>query len=298
MAKLGLTLVEILVALAIFMFVGSGAMYVLSSQNRSWKVASDKASMEQTAKATLEELSRAFRMTGSGLPDYSGGMKVFGSGEESVSLVMNEFGQTDTVQGWVWDIDAKRLRIAVRDASRFAYLGYARIDLRVPPAGLHAAAGLTPKSFTLGVVDRTNAKSSCGDSLILDVSPLQDAPNGWDVDGDIVPLNNGLVQSVDTLSYRKFGDKLYVKRNIQAETIFTTGVDSLQFWYHHPVMGWMDSLSPVFPSNIVNKVRIRLVLRTAKIDAKLLVQDSDSRGYQFCRMETELGLRNPNLTNK
>lgn len=298
MNRRGVTLIEILVALSLFVLVGSGAMYVLSAQNRNWKLASDKAEMNMVAKSALDELSRSFRMVGGGLPDFVGGMVVQGSGEERVTLVLNESGGDDTILGRYWDRNAKRLRIAVRDATRFGYMGYARIDLLVPAPGQHAASGVTTRSFTLGVVDRTDAHGSCGDSLILDTSPLQAAPNHWTDPGDITALVNGIVRNVDSLSYRKSRDTLYVKRNIQAETIFATGIDSLRFWYHHPVMGWRDSLSPVSPANTVNKIRIRIVLRTSRVDKKLLAQIPSSRGYQFWRMETDLALRNTNLTNR
>jgi prepilin-type N-terminal cleavage/methylation domain-containing protein len=298
MHRRGVTLIEILVALSLFVLVGSGAMYVLSAQNRNWKLASDQSDMNMTAKSVLDELSRSFRMVGSGLPDYAGGMVVHGSGEERVTLVMNESGADDTVLGCYWDRAAKRLRIAVHDATRFEYLGYARIDLRVPAPGLHAASGLSTQSFSLGIVDRTDAQGSCGDSLILDTSPLQNAPIYWTNAGDIAPLVNGTVQNIDSVTYRKSFDSLYVKRNIQSETIFATGLDSLRFWYNHPTAGWQDSLSPVYPANTVNKVRVRIVLRTSKVDSKLLAQVPSSRGYQFWRMETDLALRNTNLTNR
>jgi prepilin-type N-terminal cleavage/methylation domain-containing protein len=298
MARRGVTLIEILVALSLFVLVGSGAMYVMSAQNRNWKLASDKSEMNMMAKSSLDELGRSFRMVGSGLPDSAGGMKVYGAGEERVTLVMNESGGDDTVLGSYWDRTAKRLRIAVHDASRFGYQGYARIDLQVPSPGLHAASGVTVQSFTLGVADRTDALGSCGDSVILDTSPLQNAPNSWTNAGDVAPLLNGIVRNIDSLSYRKSQDTLYMKRNIQGETIFATGIDSLRFWYNHPTAGWQDSLSSTSPANAVNKVRIRIVLRTRKVDRKLLAQVPSSRGFQFWRMETDLALRNTNLTNK
>jgi len=300
MNRRGVTLIELLVALSLFVLVGSGAMYVLSAQNRNWKLSSDQSEMNMTAKSTLDELSRSFRMVGSGLPDYAGGMVVTGSGEEKVTLVMNESGDDDTVLGSYWDIAGKKLRIAVHDATRFGYLGYATLSLKVPPSGQHVSGGasVTTQSFTLGIVDRTDTQGSCGDSVILDLSPLQNAPNSWTVAGDISTLINGTIQNVDSISYRKSLDTLYVKRNIQSETIFATGIDSLRFWYNHPVAGWQDSLSTVYPSKMVNKVRLRIVLRTRKVDLKLLSQVPSSRGYQFCRMETDIALRNTNLTNR
>lgn len=297
MVRRGVTLIEILVALAVFMVVGGGVMYVLVEQNKAWNVSAEEATMNLTAKATLDELSRGFRMAGSGLPDLSGGMKVHGAGQEKVVLVMNERGGQDTVLGWTWEQTTKKLRIAVHDASRIEYLGYARLALLVPAPGFHSGSGVTARMFTLGVVDRTDAHSACGDSVILDVAPLMDLPNGWDQVGDIVPLLNGLVQNIDSITYRKANDTLYVRRNIQDETAFATGVDSLRFWYRHPVDGWRDSLSSSFPSNTIDKVRIRLVFRTSRVDAKLLARNPASRGYRSNRMQMDIALRNLNLTN-
>ncbi len=298
MKRHGVTLIEVLVAMAIFVIVGSGAMYVLSAQNRTWKLSADQATMNLTAKATLDELLRSIRMAGSGLPDYSGGLKVYGSGEERVSIAMNDGGGKDTILGWNWNLTTKRLSIAVHDASRFAYLGYARIDLQTPSPGFHAGSGLANRSFSLGVVERADAYHSCGDSVILDVSSLQDPPNNWNQEGDLVPLPNGLVQNFDSITYRKSNDTLYLTRNIQAETIFALGVDSMRLWYNHPTSGWGDSLSSSFPAGFVNKVRLRLVLRTLHKDSKLLATNPSTRGFQFTRMETDLALRNTNLINK
>lgn len=298
MVRRGVTLIEILVALSVFMVVGGGVMYVLAAQNRSWKLSSDVAEMNLSARLVLDELTRSFRMTGSGLPDSVGGLKVYGDGPEKVVLVMNESAKQDTVTGSSRNIGAGTLSLRVNDVSRFPVKGYVRVDLKVPGPGAHSWTGLSYKTFVLEVKDRANGNGVCHDYLILDVSPLQSAPNGWNLPGDIEHMTNGLVQNIDSIRYWKSNDTLYVKRNAQDATPLAFGVDSLRFWYHHPNDGWLDSLSPNYPANSVGKVRVRIVFRTRKADSKLLSRDSSSRGYQFCRMETDLALKNLNLTNK
>jgi len=275
----GVTLIEILVALSVFMVVGGGLMYVLAAQNRSWKLSSDVAEMNLSARLVLDELTRSFRMTGSGLPDSVGGLKVYGSGEEKVVIVMNESGQQDTVLGWSRNIGAKTISLRVKDVSRFPVKGYVRVDLQVPAPGAHFWTGVSWKTFALEVKDRANGNGVCHDSLILDASRLQGAPNGWNINGDITPMVNGMVQNIDSIRYWKSDDTLYVKRNAQDSTPFAFDVDSLRFWYQHPSDGWLDSLSPNYPANSVGKVRVRIVFRTRKVDSKLLSRDPSSRGY-------------------
>lgn len=299
MVRRGVTLIEILVALSVFMVVGGGVMYVLAAQNRSWKLSSDVAEMNLAARLVLDELTRSFRMTGSGLPDFVGGLKVYGSGEEKVVIVMNESGQQDEILGWSRDIPSATLSLRVTDVARFPVKGYVRVDLLVPAPGAPFWNGVSWKTFVLEVKDRADGNGTCYDSLILDASPLQNAPNLWVRNGDITPMSpGGLVQNIDSIRYWKSNDTIYVKRNAQDATPFAFGIDSLRFWYEHPSDGWLDALSPNYPANSVDKVRVRIVFRTKKVDSKLLSRDPSSRGYQFCRMETDLALKNVNLTNK
>jgi len=296
MGRRGFTLVEILAAMAVFAIVGSMGFYILSAQNRGWKTESDKTAVQMMAKGSLDELSRAVRMTGSGLADGAGGVKVYGSGEEKATFVMNEDGGRATILGAVWTPGTKKLHLKVDSAENFAYLGYARLDLKVPPMGAHSATPFRTKTYTLGVLDRMTASYGCGDSIILDGTTLVDS--GWTYASDVQVFLNSAIQNIDSVTYRKSNDTLYLKRNIQGETVFALGVDTMHLQYYHPVDGWRDSLSGTSPANTVLKVRIRLVFRTPNVDSKLLASDHSSRGYHFSKMETEVGLRTTELLNR
>lgn len=300
MARRGFSLIEILTALVIFAIVGSMGFYVLSSQNRSWKTESDKTSVQMMAKGTLDALTRAVRMTGSGLPDGVGGLKVYGSGDERVTFVMNDDAVGARVLNSAWTGSAgKELHLAVDSAQKFVDSGYVRLDLRVPPKGVNSSPTRV-LGFVLKIKDVMTANAAgspaCGDSLILDGHELYDS--GWSVPTNVEAVPNGSIQALDSITYRKSGDTLWLKRNSPDSTIFALGVDSLSFWYYHPVAGWSDSLSGVAPANQIQKVRIRLVLRTRTSDRKLALTDSLSRGYRFSKMETEVGIRAAQLLNK
>lgn len=299
MLRRAFTLIEVLVAMVLFVSVGAMVMMVFTNQNRSFKTESDKIDVAMMAQGTLDELTRAVRMTGAGLPDGAAGLKVWGAGEERATFVMNDTRGVDTVANYAYVPIRRRLRIAVHDASRFSDSGFARVTLLTPPPGYHAPfGGTTARNFTLGILERVAQAGGCGDSLVLDATPLIAAPNRWDRVTDVRAVKNSLVHNIDSLTYRKGGDTLYLRQNRQAETRFALGVDSLHFRYWHPAAGWLDSLSGAKPANQIDKVWIRLVMRTRVPDAKLRKQDPSSRGYRFAIMETEVSLRNTNLVNR
>jgi prepilin-type N-terminal cleavage/methylation domain-containing protein len=299
MTRRAFTLIEVLVAMVLFVSVGALVMMVFTNQNRSFKTESDKVDVAMMAQGTLDELTRAVRMTGGGLPDGAAGLKVWGGGEERATFVMNETRGVDTVSGSTYIPSRRKLRIAVRDASRFSDSGFARVTLLTPSPGNHAPFGsMSARIFTLGVLERVARSGGCGDSLVLDATPLVASPNRWDRVADVRAVSQTLVHNVDSLTYRKSGDTLYLRQNRQGETRFALGVDSLTFRYWHPAAGWLDSLSGAKPANRIDKVWIRLVMRTRVPDAKLGKQDPASRGYRFAILETEVSLRNTNLVNR
>lgn len=299
-ARRGFTLVEVLTAVVIFAIVGSMGFYVLSSQNRSWKTESDKTTVQMMAKGTLDALTRAVRMTGSGLPDGVGGMKVYGAGDERVTFVTNDDAVSARVLNSVWNGGGKKeLHLQVDSAQNFVVGGYARLDLMVPPKGVNSPP-TRPLSFVMKIkgamTANATASPACGDSLILDGKELYDS--GWSVPTNVQSIPNGSIQALDSITFRKSNDTLWLKRNSPDSNVFALGVETFQLWYYHPVAGWKDSLSGVAPANQIQKVRIRLVLRTRTKDRKLALSDTASRGYRFSKMETEVGIRATQLVNK
>lgn len=299
MVRRGFTLVEILVAMVILGFITGMVMTVFQYQNRNWKTESDKAEVTMMARGTLDEFTRAIRMTGGWLPDGTAGLKVWGSGEERVTFVLNGAEWIDTSRGYFYSPTAKRLRVAVDSAARFGDSGYALLNLMVPPSGSASpTVGSVNKAFRLRILERVSSTGGCGDSLVFDASSLTSAPNSWTWTAAIGVATKTLVYNLDSVTYRKSRDTLYTKWNRQPESVYALGVDTLKLKYWHPVSGWLDSLSASTPANRIEKVRVHLVMRTRKVDKKLLAQVPATRGYRFSTMETEVALRNDSLVNR
>ena len=299
MRRRGFTLVEILVATVILGIVAGMTMTVFQYQNRNWKTESDKAETAMMAKGVIDEMSSMIRMTGGGLKDSTVGLRVWGAGEERVVFVLNSTNWVDTSHGSSYDPATGELRIAVDSAAKFNPNGYAHVQLTFPPSG--SPVGTPPSvtkldPFTLAVIDRVGG---CGhDSVVLDASAMKLAPYSWTWKDAVAVPAQQLVYSLDSVSYRKSHDTLWTKWNRLPESIFALGVDTLRLQYWHPVAGWSDSLSGFAPANRIDKVRIRLVLRSRKVDQKLLDDRPATRGYRFTVLETEVALRNENLINK
>lgn len=284
-ARRGITLIELLVAMVLFVIVATLAMMVFSNQNRSFKMEAERAEAALMVKGTLDELTRAVRMTGGSLPEESAGIQVWNSTAESTTFVINERGGQDTVTGFVYDSAAKRIHLKISDASRFSDSGFVVIPLIVAPSA-------TSQAYTAPILQRMTGL--CGDSLVLDATPL--APVG-----PITSNSNTLIYNLDSLTFRKRNDTLFVRRNRKAHTAFAVGVDTLRFRYWHPEAGWKPGLwagaNPDL-NNRIDKVEIRLVVRNLTYDPKRFQQDRNSRGYTFAVLETEVSLRNAGLVHK
>ena len=301
MRRHGFTLVEVLIAMVILGFITGMVMTVFQFQNRTWKMESDKAQVAMMARGTLDEFTRSIRMTGGWLPDGTAGLKVYGSGNEKVTFVLNAMEWVDTARGFVYDPSTSPalLRVAVDSSERFSQLGYALLTLMVPPSGTSSpTAGSVNKSFRLPIIDRVSSSGGCGDSLLLDASSLKASPNSWNWAAAIGVPAKSLVYNLDSATYRKSNDTLFTQWNRQGESVYALGIDTLLLKYYHPVDGWRDSLSGTKPANRIEKVRVRLVMRSRTIDKKLLAQSPSTRGYRFSTMETEISLRNDSLVNR
>ncbi|MCB9495475.1 MAG: type II secretion system protein [Fibrobacteria bacterium] len=299
MSRRAFTLIEILIALVIMGIVTTMAMTMFRFQNTNWKNGSDRAEASLMARGVLDDLARSVRMTGGWLPERTAGLKVWGGGEEQVTFVVNGSGWIDTAGGGTFEPDRKRLRIAVDSAGMFSQEGYALLSVKVPMGGAVAPAiGSITRMVRLGILERVGSSSGCGDSLVLDASTLVDPPFSWDWPQAVLVPAGTLVYNLDSVTWRKSHDTLWTQWNRQPPSVYALGIDTLSLSYFHPVTGWRDSLSGAAPVGRVEKVRIRLVTRSQKVDRQLLRQNPSTRGYRFSTLETEVSLRNDSLINR
>jgi prepilin-type N-terminal cleavage/methylation domain-containing protein len=299
MVRRGFTLVEILISLVILGFVTGMAMTMFQFQNRNWKTSSDKAETVMMARGTLDEIARSIRMTGGWLPDKSAGIKVWGSGPERITFVLNNTQWIDTLRDLDYLPATRQLRIQIDSATNFSQGGQVMLTVLVPPTGATSGTtGNTPRTFQLPIQERIASTGGCGDSLLLDASSLYDAPNSWTWASAIDRVVNSPVYNFDSVTYRQVQDTLMVRWNTLPETPFALGIETFSLKYWHPVAGWLDSLSGTAPANRIEKVRIRVVSRSRKPDSKLLAQQPSSGGYHRSVLETEISLRNDSLVNR
>lgn len=294
MIRRGISLVEILISLVILGVVVGMAMVEFQYQNRNWKTESERAEASMMAKGTLDALTLGVRSTGGGLPTSTAGMMVWDTGQQ-VAFVMNKTGWVDNSSGYSYYPAKASLEIAVDSAAKFQDSGYVRLGLNAPAGkGVHGPA-LYPQTFVLGIKARVSGGGCSVDSLVLDATPFLDSL--WNLAGDIQVPANQQVFGWDSIRYRKSQDTLYIRQDQNGDLVYAIGVDFLHIQYHHPTAGWLDTLSPVAPSNTVDNVRIRLVTRTLTVDNKLLAQNPVTGGYYRCALETDVAVRNSNLVN-
>ncbi len=296
----GVTLVEVLVSLVVLVVVATMAMQVFRSQHQNWKSESDRAEVGMMALGTIDEISRAVRMTGGGMPRGAGGLKTWAVATPGITFVVNRSRGIDTVRGYTYLPTSRKLQVALDSAGRFSDSGYALLTVRTPAI---AGPGGTPSvntTYRLPILERVGrGGAGCTrDSLVLDARVLTDAPNNWTNATNIAVTNNTLVYNIDSLSFRKSNDTLYTWANRAKATVFALGIDSFRVQYRHPVAGWSDALSNSHPAKAVDMVRIRVVMRNRVKSQWLQTKVPSSKGYRYTRLETEVSLRNDSLVNQ
>jgi len=294
----GVTLLELLVSMVLLGVVAAMAMHVFQYQHQNWVTESDQVQVQQMAKGSLDEIANDVRMVGAALPEGEAGIKVWPAQTPGISVVLNRTGWIDTALGSRYEPDKKRLTIALDSASNFSDSGYAMVSLQTPPPGVHGVSSAMAV-YRLPIVDRIVDAGSCTtDSLALDASELVASPRSWTDIADVRVVPGSFVHNLDTVSYFKSNDSLFVKVDTKKPALFALGIDTLAFTYRHPVSGWSSGLSSSSPASAIDMVRIRLVTRTRKSSKWLMTKKPASRGYVFARMELDVDPRNDNLVNR
>ncbi len=311
----GFTLIEILVALVIMMFVSSGVLAVFQYQNRNASVQRDVAEMNLMTKGMTEELSRNIRMAGGALPPGVGGLKVFGSGAEKVKVALNRNNGIDTMrlpslfclgpQTVFGGSYSKFLVLPVRNIlGVFTDSGYLITTVRVPPVG--AATGTAPtkdtmivlkilKLVTSGAAVTFNGVSVAPPFVVVDGTWFG---TGWNWANSVQTSVNTFVYAMDSVLYFMSNDTVYRKINRNTQAAYAVGIDSLRIRYMDPSGTWADSLSSASGGQVA-KAQIRLRVRTRHADPVLKRTNPSSLGLHYQTVESEVSLRNSStMVNK
>jgi prepilin-type N-terminal cleavage/methylation domain-containing protein len=303
----GFTLIEILVALVIMVFVSSGVLAVFQYQNRNAVVQRDVAEMNLMAKGLSGELSRTVRMAGGALPPENGGLKVFGSGSERVVVALNRADGIDTTRSssyfcpgsvtTAWGTFRNPFVLPVNHATEFfTDSGYVLTTVRLPPVSFAAGTHPSPTTDTMIVLpvlkivqSGTVGGLSAGPMLIADGSWFASL---WPWANSVTTSTNTWVYALDSVRYWMSNDTVFRGIDRNPPAAFAVGVDSMRLWYLGPVGGWLDSLYPPDTSREIDKVRIHIRLRTRHADPILAKSSPSSKGYHYQTIETEISLRN------
>lgn len=294
-------MVEILVALVIMVFVSSGVLLVFQYQSRNAAVQRDIAEMNLMAKGLNEELTRTIRMAGGVLPPGNGGLRVFGSGNEKITVVLNRAGGVDTTRSpsvfhnLSFGGYSKPIVFPVKNVRGvFTDKGYVLTTVRVPPMG--SLAGTPPIRDTM-IVLPVLALIPAGSSIDTIAGPAVVADGSWFAANwawrDAVKTDvNTFVYALDSVRYKISHDTLYRRINRNDSAAYAIGIDTLKLKYMHPSKVWLDSLSPADPANQVSKVRLHVRMRTRNKDVTLARTNPSTLGYRYQVVESEVSLRN------
>jgi prepilin-type N-terminal cleavage/methylation domain-containing protein len=303
------TLPEILIALVIMVVVSSGVLVVFQYQNKNMITQRATAEMNLMAKGMSEELSRAVRMAGGVLPPGVGGLVTKGKGNESLTVVLNRGAGVDTTRLNSFYYPSASLVTSVGTFSNvllipmknvagiFTDSGYVATTVKVPeypfsgtPApSIDMMAILKILKISTGVVI---GPITTGAVIIADASWFA---SRWNYSSAVSITANNYVYAVDSVKYWKSNDTVFRKINRNDAAAFAVGIDSLRLQYNQPsgnTTVWADSVVPANTSQQIQKVRIRMRVRTRQKDYALAIKNPSTKGHHYQIVESEVALRN------
>jgi hypothetical protein len=89
----GITLIELLIASFLSLLVAGAALHFYLSQHKSWLVQNEVVDMQQSARASLDEMASTMRMAGFGLS----GHPLYRAGADSLTIYYVQDGAVDTI---------------------------------------------------------------------------------------------------------------------------------------------------------------------------------------------------------
>ena len=179
----GLTLVELLVALALGALLMAGAISLFISNRESYNVTTDMSRLQETARFALETMSRDIRMAG-----YFGCSSNMGSVNDAIGDSAVDRGvlwdPTDAIEGYDevedlnnWSPSAEPLVNALDGRARVAGTDAITVRYMAPRVPDHFATATTAVSFTLGdasafVPNAAAAVADCGTADVFTVDTV------------------------------------------------------------------------------------------------------------------------------
>ena len=291
--KRGFTLVEILVALVISSMVISGVLLTLQYQFKNWMKLEQKAQMTQMTRGVQSEFSRVIRMAGGEMAAGTGGIRDLGDSGVCVILNENSISWTPMDSG-AYEPGLRTFKVAMSRDTQVTPGMSLSIRVNAPPKGSSAGTTRTLDTLlTLNVAAVKHASDSTQpDSVTFDANDLI---SSWNWAGALQAKVGMSIYSGDSICYRKRDDTLMkfvqdVYRR-QDSGYLAIDIDSFKVKYFVLSKGWVTTISNI-GQDTIQKVRVRLVVRSHSIDPALKRARPATGGYSREATELEYSLRN------
>lgn len=290
----GFTLVEVLVALVISTMVISGVLLTLQYQFKNWVLLEQKAQMGQMSRGIQSEFTRVIRMAGGEMAAGTGGVRDLG--DSGLCILLNENSiQWTPMDSGIYQPGLGTFKIAMSKDPLYVPGMILSLRVNAPPIG--SSTGTTrilDTLLTLKVthVKHTDSSSSAPDTLTFDATSL--APY-WSWTGALQAKKGMATYAGDSICYRrradtlmKFVQDIYRRRD---SGYLAIDIDSFKVAYFVLNKGWRTTVSNI-GLDTVQKVKVRLVVRSHAPDPSLKRARPATGGYKREATETEYSLRN------
>jgi prepilin-type N-terminal cleavage/methylation domain-containing protein len=287
------TLIEVMVALVISTMVISGVLLTLQYQFKNWFVVEQKAQMEQMNRGIQNELSRIVRMAGGEMAPGTGGVRDLG--EDGLCVIINENAIIWTpMDSGIYLPSSRTFAVAFSKDPNWAPGMVLTVRVNAPPIG--SAFGTTRSLDTLLTLKVQRVQlmpdPNAPDTVVFDATNLVSA---WNWNGALQAKVNMTTYGGDSICYRRRADTLIrYAQDIyhRADSGFLAiDIDTFKVGYFVLSKGWRTTLAND-GTDTLQKVRVRMVVRSHGIDPSLKRQQPATGGYRRLATETEYSLRN------
>jgi prepilin-type N-terminal cleavage/methylation domain-containing protein len=291
--KRGFTLIELMVALVISTMVISGVLLTLQYQFKNWVKLEQKAQMTQMTRGVQSEFSRVIRMAGGEMAAGTGGIRDIGDSGVCVILNENSLSWTPLDVG-DYQPGLRTFKVAMSRDTQVTPGMILSVRVNAPPKG--SSFGTTRTLDTLLTMNVSAVKHSSDstqpDSITFNANDLA---ADWTWSGALQAKVGMSAYSGDSICYRRRADTLmkFVQDVYRRKDsgYLAIDIDSFKVKYFVVSKGWVTAISNVGVDTI-QKVHVRLVVRSHNIDPTLLRMQPSSGGYNRQATELEYSLRN------
>jgi type II secretory pathway pseudopilin PulG len=103
----GITLIELLIASFLSALIAGAALHFYLSQHKTWLAQNEVVDVQQSARATLDEMASTMRMAGFGLSDHP----LYKTGNDSLTIYYTRDNAVDTVLYYLDISDTENLTL-------------------------------------------------------------------------------------------------------------------------------------------------------------------------------------------